>query len=106
MSHQLLSGFLINGHLSRVSRSLSVNDKGDNDMVSEVVQRFSDIYLTAENCCGKPQLGDHFDQGCATSHRPKWDPLPPNDVGRTAQDVRKDERKEKTKRCVYPSLFV
>jgi hypothetical protein len=32
-----------------------------------------------------------FDQGCATSHRFKWDLLPPNDVGNIAQHVRMGE---------------
>ena len=31
--HQLFSGFLVKGHLSRLSR-LSANDKGDNKMIS------------------------------------------------------------------------
>ena len=33
--HLILSGFLVNGHLSRVSRQsrLSANDRGDKDMV-------------------------------------------------------------------------
>jgi hypothetical protein len=33
--HQLLSGFLLNGHLPRVSRQsrLSANDNGDNEMM-------------------------------------------------------------------------
>ena len=46
------------------------------------------IYLTAEENSGKPQLGD---LGCATSHRLKWGSLPPNEVGRIAQHVRKGE---------------
>ena len=37
--HQLLSGFLTNGHLPRVSRQscLTVNDEGDNEMIPGAV---------------------------------------------------------------------
>jgi hypothetical protein len=49
--HQLLSGFLAKGHLFPVSRwsRLSVNDKGDNEMIPRTVFRSPGIYLTAEN---------------------------------------------------------
>ena len=33
-------------------------------------------------------------KGCATSHRLKWRPFPPNEVGRIAQHVRKGEGKD------------
>jgi hypothetical protein len=33
------------------------------------------------------------DEGCATSCRLKWDPIPPNEVGRITQHVRKGERR-------------
>ena len=29
--------------------------------------------------------------GCATRHRFKWDPLPPNEIGSTAQYVRMEK---------------
>jgi hypothetical protein len=32
--------------------------------------------------------------GCATSHRLKWDPFPPNEVSGIAQYVRKGERRK------------
>ena len=50
----------VNGHLPRVSRQshLSVNDKGDNEMIPKAVQRSPVIYLTAEENTGKYQLGD------------------------------------------------
>ena len=56
--HQILSGFLANGHLPRVSRQsrLSANDKGDNEIIPGAVHRAPDIYLTAEESPGKPQL--------------------------------------------------
>ena len=61
-------------------------------MIPGAVHRYPDIYLTAEENPGKSQLGD---EGCATSHRLKWDTLPQNEVGRIAQLVRKsEERKE------------
>ena len=71
--HQLLSGLIANNHFPRVSRQsrLSANDRGD-DMIPGTVHRSPDIYLTA-----------------AISHRLNWDPLPPNEVGRIAQCVRK-----------------
>ena len=31
------------------------------------------------------------DEGCATSHRLKWSPLPPNDVCRILQHVREEK---------------
>ena len=39
--NQLLSGFLAKGHLPRLScqSRLSANDKSDNDMIQEAVQR-------------------------------------------------------------------
>ena len=44
--YQLLSGFLVNGHLPQGSCP-SANDKGDNEMILGFVHR-SDIYLTGE----------------------------------------------------------
>ena len=32
-----------------------------------------------------------MDEECATSHRIKWGPLPPTEVGRTAQHIREGE---------------
>ena len=47
---KLLSGFLANGHLPRLSLQsrLLVNDKGDNEMILGAVYRSPGIYLTAE----------------------------------------------------------
>ena len=47
---QVLSGFLINDHLPRVSRQsrLAANDKGNNEMIPRAVHRSPGIYLTAE----------------------------------------------------------
>ena len=47
---QVMSRFLANGPLPQMSRQsrLSTNDKGDNEMISGVVHKFSGIYLTAE----------------------------------------------------------
>jgi hypothetical protein len=57
--HHLLSGFLANGYLPRVScqSRLSANDKGD-EMTPGAVRRSHGIYLTTEENLGKPQLGD------------------------------------------------
>ena len=48
--YQILSGFLFNGHLPRVSRQsrLLANDKGEYEKIPEVVHRSPGIYLTAE----------------------------------------------------------
>ena len=58
--HQLLSGFLVTGHLPRVSRKSrsSANDKSDNEMILGAVHRSPGIWFTAEKTPGKPQLGD------------------------------------------------
>ena len=67
--HQLLSGFLVKGHLLRVSRQshLSVNNVG-NEMIPGAVHRSPGIYVTAEENSEK-----FSGRGCATSHRLKWD---------------------------------
>ena len=48
--YQLLSRFLANGHLHRVSRQLrlSADDKGENEMIQGALHRSPGIYLTAE----------------------------------------------------------
>ena len=60
--HQLLSGFLANGHLSRVLRQsrLSTDDKGDNEMILEAVPRSPGIYVGAEKKPRKTQLGNRL----------------------------------------------
>ena len=58
--HQLLSGFIANGHLPRVSwqSRLSANDMGDNEVKPGAVLRFPVMYITAEGNPEKPLLGD------------------------------------------------
>ena len=58
--HQLLSGFLANGHLPRVSPQsrLSASDKGDNEIIPGAVHIYPGIYLTAEENTAGSQLGD------------------------------------------------
>ena len=48
--------------LARVSRQsrVSLNSKGDNEMVPGAVHRSAGIYLIAEENPGKPQLGDRL----------------------------------------------
>ena len=60
--HQLLSGFLTNDHVPRVSHHscLSVNDKGDEVKIPEIVQRFPGIDLTNEEEPGIYELGDRL----------------------------------------------
>ena len=67
------------------------NDKGGNEMILGVVHRSPGICLTAEENPRKPQLRNRLMKGCANSHRLKWGPFPPNEVGRIAQHVRKGE---------------
>ena len=57
--HQLLSGFLDNDHLPRVSRQ-SPNDKGDNEVKPRALHRSPGNCLKAEENHGKPQLGDRL----------------------------------------------
>ena len=69
--------FLAKSHLPRVSHlSVSKDDK-----IPGAVDGSPGIYLTTE-------------EGCATSHHFKWDPLPPNEVDRTALHVREGEGKK------------
>ena len=69
-------------HLSQVSCKslLSTNDKDDYEMIPAAVYRSPG---GAEENPGKLQVGDR-PEGCAPSHRLKWDPLPPNEVDRIA----------------------
>ena len=60
-------------------------------MILGAVHRSPGIYFTAEENPGKPQLGETVDEGSANSHILKWGPLPPNEVGRIAQHVKKGE---------------
>ena len=48
--HQLLTGFLVKGHLPQVSHQscLLANDKVDNETIPGAVHRTSGIYLAAE----------------------------------------------------------
>jgi hypothetical protein len=79
--HQLLSGFLVNVHLLRVSFQslLSANDKGDNNVKPGAVHRSPDISLRLSEPC-KASAKRSSDEGSATSHPLKWSSLPPNDI--------------------------
>ena len=70
----------------------SFHDKGDNEMILESVHRSPGICLKAEENPRKPQLGDRL--MLCDKLSPKWGPLPPNQVGRIAQHVRKGEGKK------------
>ena len=70
------------------------NDKGDNDMILEVVHRSPGNCLTAVENPRKPQLRDGLMNGLSDQYRLKWGPFPRNEVGRTAQHVRKGEGKK------------
>ena len=47
----------------------------DKNITPGAVHRSPGIYLTAEENPEEPQV-----RGCATGHRLKWSPLPPNEV--------------------------
>jgi len=60
-------------------------------MIPGAALRSPGIYLTAEENPEKSRLEDRLMKGCATSHRPKWGPFPPNEVGGIVQHVKKGE---------------
>ena len=59
LCHGLMSGFLANDHLPRVScqSHQSANDKANNEMKLEAGHRSPGIEFTAEENIGKPRLG-------------------------------------------------
>ena len=60
--------FLVNSHLSRVSRQSCLSPiKSYNDMVSRAVHRSHDIYHTAVENLEKPQLGECWRRLCKHS---------------------------------------
>ena len=81
---QLLSGFLVSGHLPWMSRQsyLLANDTSDSEVILGAVHKFPDIYLTTEENPRKLQLGN---EDCVNGPHIKWGPLPPNDVCRITQ---------------------
>ena len=79
-------------------------------MIPGDVYRSHGIYLTAEK--NPENLSFQIvDEGCAISHRLKWVPLPPNDVGRMTQLVRKGDERNKEKDgvprsdCIQGTIF-
>ena len=53
-------GFLTKGHLPRLSRRQSANNKSDNEMILGSVHKSPEICLTAEENPGKPLLEDRL----------------------------------------------
>jgi hypothetical protein len=94
--HQLLSGFLTKGHLPRVScqsrRSLMiwVTMQWSWGLCTELLA----FALQLRNTPRKPQLGDVWWGGCATSHRLKWGPFPPNEFSTSGRE--KEGNKDRT----------
>ena len=92
---QLLSGFVVNGHLPQVpcQLCLSVTDEGDNEVGQRAMHRSIGIYLIVEGNPRDSQLG-----GCmmkaVTSHHLSWDPLPKNGSSTIAQHIRDGEKKK------------
>ena len=68
---------------------LSANVKSDNETKSGAVHR-SGTYLMAEENPGN-SARKSSDEGCAICHHLKWSPLPPTDIGRITQHIRKRE---------------
>ena len=65
-------------------------------MKPEAVHRSPSIFLKNEQTLEKTSARRSSDEGCATIHSLKWGPLPPNDVGMLAQNVRGEKgRKER-----------
>ena len=94
--HQLLSKFLISGHLPRVSRQshLSANYKCDNDVMPGTFHSFPQFSWHFTYSWRKPlkiSARRSSDEGCANSHRLKPVPLPSNEVGGSAEQVREFE---------------
>ena len=77
--HQLLSGFLANDHLPRLSCQSHMSLMSDNATIRGCAQISWHLPYS---------WGKAVDEGCATSHRPKWGPLPPNEVVRAVQHVK------------------
>ena len=69
----------------------------ENDIIPWAVHISPGIYLTTEENPGEPSR-EPSDEGCATSYRLKWGPLPPNDVCRIAQHVSEGEGRKKGSR--------
>ena len=74
---------------SVMSVSSVANDKGDNKISPGAVHRCPDIYLTTEE-----NPGDRVMKGLCDQSSPQMGPLPPNEVGRIAQLVRKGEARK------------
>ena len=66
----------------------SANDMGDNEMIPGAGHRS----LTPENLNQQ-----NVNEGSATSHRLKWSPLPPNEIGRIAQHHQEGRWRERRK---------
>ena len=91
--HQLLSRFLVKGHLPRLSSQLrlSANDNGDNEMMPGAVHELLAFTVWLRKTSAKRPS----DEGCANSHRLKWSPLPPNDVGSISERAREGEGRKR-----------
>ena len=86
--HQLLSEFLAN-----VPCADFLVSQLDNGMIPGAVHRSPEICFTAKENPQKTAGRRPSDEGCATSHRLKWGPFPPNDV--SSPTARQEEwRKE------------
>ena len=97
------AGFLANGlllHVSRQSR-LSDNDKGDNEMmIPGAVQNLLAVTLRLRKSPEKLSK-ETVDEDSETIHRLKWGPLPPNEVGRIAQHVKKGKGRKKERAGLF-----
>jgi hypothetical protein len=64
-------------------------------VIPRAVFRSPGIFLTAEENTGKPQLGDRLMKGVYDQSLPQMGSFPPNEVGGTAQFVRKGGGRKK-----------
>ena len=98
---------IANRYLSRVSRQSRLKAKGKGIMrwYWELCTNLLAFTLQLRKAPEKGSQETVYD-GCATSHRLKWGLLPPNAVGRIAQNVRKGEgRKERKGRIRQNSVI-
>ena len=106
--HQLLSGFLVKGHLPRVSdRSLKI--RVIMKWSREAVHRSPGIFFTAEENPGKPQLGDHLMKGLCDQSSPQMGSLS-SKWGRQDRTAHQEGRSKELRKgrdiFPFPFLFV
>ena len=72
---------------------VSCQSANDNEVTPGAVYISIGIYLTVEKYSGKTR--QETDDGWTIYHRLKWGPMPPNYIGRIAQQGREEVRKKR-----------